>query len=47
MALKKMLHSSFLKNGEARDLVDFVHPTSAENHGNYGQANKPFSALSQ
>ena len=42
-----MLHSSFLKNGEDRDLEDFVHPTSAENHGNYEQAKEPFSALSQ
>ena len=29
------------------DVVDFVHPTIAENHGKYEQANKPFSALSQ
>ena len=50
MALKKNAFPEKMEKTEfvdKLDLVDFVHPTSAENHGNYEQANKPFSALSQ
>ena len=45
-----ILHSWKLEKTEfvdKWDLVDFVHPSSAEKHGYYEQANKPFSALSQ